>query len=210
VKNDKWIKEMCEKNKMIAPFVDHQERKGVVSYGLSSYGYDIRISDEFRVPKGAYIDDDLLDPKHPEDIVYTGVKGDIVIPPSSYVLGRSLEYFRIPRGVITICQGKSTYARVGLVINVTPFEPEWEGHATMCLVNTSPLPLLVYAKEGIAQLIFLEGSGEPDVSYQDKGGKYQRSRGIVTSKVDDSDKDEKNDRLIYQSYRKRGQNKDKH
>jgi dCTP deaminase len=202
VKNDRWIKEMCEKHRMIEPFVDHQERKGVISFGLSSYGYDIRISDEFRVPKGSYDEDNLLDPKHPEDIIYTGVKGDIVIPPASYVLGRSYEYFKIPRGVITLCQGKSTYARVGLVVNVTPFEPEWEGHATMCLVNTSPIPLLVYAKEGIAQLVFLEGAGDPETSYEDKGGKYQRSRGIVTSKVE-REEEKDNDRLIYHSYRKR-------
>jgi dCTP deaminase len=183
VKNDKWIKQMAEKHKMIEPFVDHSVREGVVSYGLSAYGYDFRISDEFRVPKASGFDD-VLDPKNLRDIVYSGVFGDVVIPPRSYALGRSLEYFRIPRRIITICQGKSTYARIGVVVNVTPFEPEWEGHATICIVNTSPMPVVVYANEGIAQLLFMEGDAPPLTSYKDKKGKYQASKGITMSKVE--------------------------
>ena len=183
LKHDKWIKEMAEKQGMIEPFVDHQEREGVISFGLSAYGYDFRVGDEFKVPKSGG-DDDVLDPKHPQDIKYAGVKGNIVIPPRSHVLGRSLEYFRIPRKVLTLCQGKSTYARVGVMINVTPFEPEWEGNATLCIINASRLPVQVYANEGIAQLLFIEGDLAPLVSYKDKKGKYQASKGITMAKID--------------------------
>jgi dCTP deaminase len=178
---------MAEKEKMIDPFVDHQEREGVISYGLSAYGYDFRIADEFKVPKSG-VEDDVLDPKKPQDIKYAGVYGNVVVPPRSHVLGRSLEYFRIPRKVLTLCQGKSTYARVGVMINVTPFEPEWEGHATICIINASRLPVQVYANEGIAQLLFFEGDLAPLISYKDKKGKYQASKGITMAKVDQKHK----------------------
>jgi dCTP deaminase len=183
LKNDKWIKDMSEKDKMIDPFVDHQVREGVISYGLSGYGYDFRIADEFKVPKSGG-DDDVLDPKNPKQIKYAGVYGNVVVPPKSHILGRSFEYFRIPRKVLTLCQGKSTYARLGVMINVTPFEPEWEGHATICIVNASRLPVQVYANEGIAQLLFIEGDLSPVVSYKDKKGKYQASKGITMAKVE--------------------------
>ena len=183
LKNDKWIKEMAEAHKMIDPFVDHQVREGVISYGLSAYGYDFRIADEFKVPKGTE-DEDLLDPKNAKGIKYFGMTGNVIVQPNSHVLGRSVEYFRIPRKVMTLCQGKSTYARCGILINVTPFEPEWEGNATICIVNASNRPVKVYAKEGIAQLLFFEGDLSPMVSYKDKKGKYQASKGITMSKVD--------------------------
>jgi len=195
VKNDRWIKEMAEKHKMIDPFLDHQVREGVISFGLSAYGYDFRIAEEFRVPKGSGIDD-VLDPKNLKDIVYYGVLGDIIIPPRSYILGRSVEYFKIPRNVLTICQGKSTYARLGIVINVTPFEPEWEGHATICIVNSSPMDVVVYANEGIAQLLFLEGDADPMVSYKDKKGKYQGSKGITMSKVERRERPTRKRRMV--------------
>jgi dCTP deaminase len=195
VKNDRWIKEMAEKHKMIDPFVEEQVREGVVSYGLSAYGYDFRIAEEFKVPKGSGLDD-VLDPKNLRDIVYYGVLGDVIIPPRSYVLGRSVEYFRIPRNVLTICQGKSTYARLGIIINVTPFEPEWEGHATICIVNASAMDVVVYANEGIAQLLFLEGDADPMVSYKDKKGKYQASKGITTAKVEPGDRPARKRRMV--------------
>jgi dCTP deaminase len=189
IKNDAWIRQMSKEKGMIEPFEDRQVRKGVISFGLSSYGYDIRIADEFRIPEKTMAGGDggeaaVLDPKDQQAMRYTDVKGDIVIAPHSFVLGRSLEYFRIPRKVLTICQGKSTYARVGVMVNVTPFEPEWEGHATMCIVNTSNIPVRVHANEGIAQLIFFEGDEPPEVSYADKKGKYQASVGIIHSKVE--------------------------
>lgn len=182
VKNDRWIKEMSLQSGMIEPFVEKQTSKGVISYGVSSYGYDMRLADEFKIFKGG--GDIVVDPKNFNPEVLTEHKGaSCIIPPNSFVLGRSLEYFRIPRNIITICLGKSTYARCGIIVNVTPFEPEWEGYVTMEISNTSPTPAKVYSGEGIAQVIFLE-SDEPCVtSYADKKGKYQRQTDTTYAKI---------------------------
>lgn len=181
VKNDRWIKEMAEKG-MITPFDKEQIRKGVISYGVSSYGYDMRISDEFKVL--SCITAILIDPKNFGTESFIDFKGETcIIPPNSFVLGRSAEYFRIPRDVLVICLGKSTYARCGIVVNVTPLEPEWEGYVTIEISNTSPLPAKLYANEGIAQLVFLEASDVCEKSYADKAGKYQSQKGITLAKM---------------------------
>lgn len=182
VKPDSWIRKMALEQKMIEPFVDHQVRHDVISYGLSSYGYDIRITDEFKIFTNVH--SAIVDPKHFNPESFIDFKGDIcVIPPNSFVLARTVEYFRIPRSVMTICLGKSTYARCGLIVNVTPFEPEWEGYVTMEISNTTPLPARIYANEGIAQVIFLQGDGICDVSYADRKGKYQRQESIVLPRI---------------------------
>lgn len=173
VKTDGWIRRMALEKGMIEPFVENQVRQGVISYGLSSYGYDFRVADEFRVPADGNAT--VIDPKAPRLDTFRTVKADhVVIPPNSFVLARSVETFRIPRDVITVCTGKSTYARCGVVVNVTPFEPEWEGTATLEISNTAPRPAKLYANEGIAQLLFLEGAGVCEVSYADRKGKYQK------------------------------------
>ena len=183
VKSDRWIIEMATRHRMIEPFEAEQVRRGI-SFGVSSYGYDISLSDEFKIPDFSNIDE--LDPKNNDHKNYTDTHADtILIPANSFVLARTREYFRIPREVVTICTGKSTYARCGLVVNVTPFEPEWEGYATLSLSNTAPRPIRVYAGEGIAQLLFLEGAEVCSVSYQDKKGKYQAQESITLSKEDD-------------------------
>jgi dCTP deaminase len=181
VKNDLWIKEMAEKG-MITPFADRQVRKGVISYGVSSYGYDMRISDTFKLFSNTQ--DATVDPKKFDPNNFTDFQGEVcIIPPNSYVLATSVEYFKLPRDVIVICLGKSTYARCGVIVNVTPLEPEWEGHVTIEISNTSPLPVRLYANEGIAQLIFL-GAHELCVrSYADKSGKYQAQKGITLPKI---------------------------
>lgn len=181
IKNDRWIREMAEEG-MISPFADDQVRKGVISYGVSSYGYDMRISDSFKICSNT--GDAIIDPKKMDLSILADFKGDsCVIPSNSFVLATSLEYFRIPRETIAICLGKSTYARCGIVVNVTPLEPEWEGHVTIEISNTSPLPVRVYANEGIAQVIFL-GADEVCVkSYADKTGKYQAQKGITLPKL---------------------------
>lgn len=172
---------MATKQDMIRPFSSRQVRKGI-SYGLSSYGYDIRVADEFKIFTG--LDATVLDPKNFNEKAFTDVKSKApLIPPHSVALARTVEYFKIPRNILTICQGKSTYARCGLVVNVTPFEPEWEGYATMALINTSSLPIRVYAGEGIAQLIFLEADELCRTSYADKKGKYQAQKKITTAKI---------------------------
>ncbi|HOO56852.1 MAG TPA: dCTP deaminase [bacterium] len=176
VKNDRWIIEMSRRHGMIEPFEESQVREGCISYGVSSYGYDMRLSGEFMAPvfgKGE------LDPKNKESMEFDEIKTScFALAPGSFVLGRSEEYFRIPRDVLTICTGKSTYARCGVLVNVTPFEPEWEGFVTISIANTSPVPVRIYGGEGIAQVIFL-GAEEPcDVSYADKKGKYQAQKGI--------------------------------
>ena len=182
VKPDSWIRKMALEQKMIEPFVDHQVRHDVISYGLSSYGYDIRITDEFKIFTNVH--SAIVDPKHFNPESFIDFKGDIcVIPPNSFVLARTVEYFRIPRSVMTICLGKSTYARCGLIVNVTPFEPEWEGYVTMEISNTTPLPARIYANEGIAQVIFLQGDGICDVSYADRKGKYQHQESIVLPRI---------------------------
>lgn len=181
VKNDRWIKEMAKKG-MIEPFNDKQVRQGVISYGVSSYGYDMRISDEFKIFTN--INSTIVDPKGFDPKSFVDFKGDVcIIPPNSFVLGRSVEYFRIPREVIVICLGKSTYARCGLVVNVTPLEPEWEGHVTIEISNTTPLPAKIYANEGIAQILFLGAEELCETSYRDKTGKYQAQKGITLPKI---------------------------
>jgi len=167
---------------MIEPFVDKQVREGVISYGLSSYGYDIRVTDEFKIFTNVH--SAIVDPKHFNPNSFVDFKGDIcVIPPNSFVLARTVEYFRIPRDVITICLGKSTYARCGLIVNVTPFEPEWEGYVTLEISNTTPLPARIYANEGIAQVIFLQAEEVCEVSYADRKGKYQSQQDIVLPRI---------------------------
>ena len=182
VKSDKWIKEMALKHKMIEPFEEKQVRKNVISYGLSSYGYDMRVDNEFKIfSKGKDI---VIDPKNFNDKVFTTIKQDhCIIPPNSFILAKSVEYFRIPRKTITICFGKSTYARCGIIVNVTPFEPEWEGFVTMEISNTSPVPAKIYANEGIAQVLFLESDEDCLISYKDKKGKYQAQKKITTAKL---------------------------
>ena len=182
LKPDHWICKMALEYKMIEPFADSQVREGVISYGVSSYGYDIRVADEFKIYQavaGAVIDVKNYDPRAVEDF-----KGNIcVIPPNSFVLARTVEYFRIPRGVLTICFGKSTYARCGIIVNVTPFEPEWEGFVTLGISNTNPLPARLYANEGIAQVLFFEADEQCSISYADKKGKYQQQQTIVPAKL---------------------------
>jgi dCTP deaminase len=181
LKNDRWIKEMAEKG-MIEPFNKEQVREGVISYGISSYGYDMRIADEFKIFTN--INNTIVDPKGFDIKSFIDFKGDVcIVPPNSFVLSRSVEYFRIPREVLVICLGKSTYARCGIVVNVTPLEPEWEGYVTIEISNTSPLPAKIYANEGIAQLLFIEGSEVCERSYADKAGKYQAQKGITLAKM---------------------------
>jgi len=181
IKNDRWIKEMAGKG-MIEPFPKDHSKKGVISYGVSSYGYDMRVADEFKIFTTA--NNTLVDPKNLSATNFIDFKGDVcIVPPNSFVLGRSVEYFRIPREVLVICLGKSTYARCGIVINVTPLEPEWEGYVTMEISNTAPLPAKIYANEGIAQLLFIGGSEVCERSYADKAGKYQAQKGITLAKI---------------------------
>ena len=182
LKPDKWIRKMALEKKMIEPFQDSQVKKGVISYGLSSYGYDMRIADEFKVFKKEA--KGVIDPKSFNEDMFENFKGnECVIPPHSFVLARSVEYFRIPRNVLTISVGKSTYARCGILANITPFEPEWEGYVTLEISNTTPLPAKIYANEGIAQVIFFESAEKCEVSYADKKGKYQAQKVITASKI---------------------------
>lgn len=182
VKSDRWIQRMAIEHKMIEPFVDRQVREGVFSYGVSSYGYDIRCADDFKIFTD--LNTTVVDPKNFDPRSFVDFRGPVcLIPPNSFCLARSVEYFRIPRNIITLCVGKSSYARCGIIINVTPFEPEWEGHATLEIVNSSPLPARIYANEGIAQVIFLEASESCATSYADRKGKYQKQVGIVPSRV---------------------------
>lgn len=181
VKNDRWIRDMASKG-MIEPFNESQVREGVISFGVSSYGFDMRIADEFKIFTN--INSTVVDPKNFDPRSFVNFKGDsCIIPPNSFVLGYSVEYFKIPREVLVICLGKSTYARCGLVVNVTPLEPEWEGHVTIEVSNTTPLPAKIYANEGIAQLIFLVGSDICETSYADKSGKYQAQKGITLPRM---------------------------
>jgi len=182
VKNDRWITRMAREEGMIVPFEERQVREGVISYGVSSYGYDIRVADEFRIFTN--VNSSVVDPKSFDPRSLVDVRGDVcVIPPNSFALARTVEYFRIPRNIITVCVGKSTYARCGIIVNVTPFEPEWEGHATLEISNTTPLPAKVYANEGIAQVLFLEADEECEISYADKKGKYQAQVGVVLPRI---------------------------
>ncbi|MEQ9617627.1 MAG: dCTP deaminase [Deltaproteobacteria bacterium] len=182
VKPDHWIRKMALEQNMIEPFIDGQIREGSISYGLSAYGYDIRVSDEFKVFTNIY--NSVVDPKKFDDKSFVEIKSDVcMIPPNSFALARTVEYFRVPRSTITLCVGKSTYARCGIIVNVTPFEPEWEGYVTLEISNTTPLPAKIYANEGIAQVLFFEADEMCEVSYADKKGKYQKQVGITPPKV---------------------------
>jgi dCTP deaminase len=182
IKSDRWIKRMALEQGMIEPFEDRQVRKGVVSFGLSSYGYDVRVADEFKVFTNVY--NTVVDPKKFDEKSFVDIRADVcTIPPNSFALARTIEYFRIPRDVLTVCLGKSTYARCGIIVNVTPFEPEWEGHVTIEISNTTPLPAKIYANEGIAQVLFFQSDESCEVSYKDKSGKYQAQRGVTLPKI---------------------------
>ena len=179
---DHRIREYANQYGMIKPFVDHQIRDGVISYGLSSYGYDIRIADEFKIFTNVF--SAVVDPKQFDPRSMIDFKGSVcIIPPNSFALGKTVEYLRIPRNILTVCLGKSTYARCGIIVNVTPFEPEWEGFVTMEISNTTPLPARIYANEGIAQVLFFEAEQVCEVSYADKKGKYQAQQTIELPKL---------------------------
>jgi len=182
IKPDHWIKARAIEDGMITPFVDEQIREGVISYGVSSYGYDIRVSDEFKVFTNVF--NTVIDPKNFDPQSFVDIKTDVcTIPPNSFALATSVEYFKIPRNILTICVGKSTYARCGIIVNVTPFEPEWEGNVTLEISNTTPLPAKIYANEGIAQVIFLQSDLVCKTSYKDKKGKYQGQKGLTLAKL---------------------------
>ena len=186
IKSDSWIRRMVDENKMIEPFeaeqISSMEGNRIISYGTSSYGYDIRCSDEFKIFTN--INSAVVDPKNFDESSFVDYQGDVcIIPPNSFTLARTIEYFRIPRNVLTICLGKSTYARCGIIVNVTPFEPEWEGYVTLEFSNTTPLPAKIYANEGVAQVIFFEADEPCEVSYKDRRGKYQGQTGVTLPKA---------------------------
>ena len=192
IQSDRWITRMAREHGMIEPFEGRQDRQrdggaqggpaGVISYGVSSYGYDMRVAREFRIFTNVL--NSVVDPKHFDPKSFVEFEGDVcIVPPNSFALARSVEYFRIPRDVVTICVGKSTYARCGIITNVTPFEPEWEGFVTLEISNTTPLPAKIYANEGIAQVLFFKGDEPPEVSYRDKAGKYQGQVGVTLPKI---------------------------
>ena len=182
IKSDRWIRRMARDHRMIEPFTDKQVREGVISYGLSSYGYDVRIADEFKIFTN--INNTVIDPKNFDPNCFVDVKADVcIVRPNSFALARTIEYFRIPRDILTVCLGKSTYARCGIIVNVTPFEPEWEGIVTLEVSNTTPLPAKIYANEGIAQVLFFEGDEPCEVSYADKKGKYQAQQTLTLPKL---------------------------
>ena len=182
VKSDRWIRRMALEHGMIRPFNDKQVREGVISYGLSSYGYDARVADEFKIFTN--INHTIVDPKDFDPRSFVDFKGDeCIIPPNSFALARTVERFKIPRDVITVCLGKSTYARCGIIVNVTPLEPEWEGIVTLEVSNTTPLPARIYANEGIAQFLFFQGDEPCETSYADKKGKYQSQQGLTLPRL---------------------------
>jgi len=182
IKSDRWIRQMCLEQQMITPFAEKQVREGVISFGVSSYGYDVRIADEFKIFTN--VNSTIVDPKNMDPASMVDFRGPVaIIPPNSFALGRTVEYFRIPRNVLAACVGKSTYARCGIITNVTPFEPEWEGHVTLEISNTTPLPAKIYANEGIAQVLFFESDEVCEVSYKDKAGKYQSQTGITLPRI---------------------------
>lgn len=182
LKPDHWIRKMALEHKMIEPFADRQVRDGVISYGVSSYGYDVRVANEFKIFTNVF--SATVDPKHFDTHSMVDYVGEVcVVPPNSFALARTVEYFRIPRNVLTVCLGKSTYARCGIIVNVTPFEPEWEGYVTLEISNTTPLPAKIYANEGLAQVLFFEADEVCEVSYADKKGKYQKQQSIVLPKL---------------------------
>jgi len=180
--SDRWIRRMAQEKGMIEPFVDSQKRDGIISFGLSSYGYDARVGTDFKIFTN--VDSAVVDPKNFADNSFVDRTADVcIIPPNSFALARTVEYFRIPRDVLVICVGKSTYARCGIIVNVTPLEPEWEGHVTLEFSNTTPLPARIYANEGCAQVIFLESDEVCETSYRDRGGKYQGQMGVTLPKT---------------------------
>jgi dCTP deaminase len=182
IKSDRWIRQMALEQKMIEPFEEKQVGEGVISYGVSSYGYDMRVAHSFRIFTN--VNSAIVDPKQFDDRSFVEYEGDVaIIPPNSFALATSVEYFRIPRKVMTICVGKSTYARCGIITNVTPFEPEWEGHVTLEISNTTPLPAKIYAGEGIAQVLFFESDEICEVSYGDRKGKYQKQTGVTLPRI---------------------------
>ena len=182
IKPDSWIKRMAREHNMIEPFVENQVRGSVISYGVSSYGYDIRVADEFKIFTN--INNTVIDPKQFDPRSFVDVKTDVcIVPPNSFALARTIEYFRIPRDVLTVCLGKSTYARCGIIVNVTPFEPEWEGTVTLEISNTTPLPAKIYANEGIAQVLFFQSDEPCEMSYKDKKGKYQAQVGVTLPRI---------------------------
>jgi len=182
LQSDRWIREMARQAGMIEPFAERCDDNSIISYGLSSYGYDVRVSREFKVFTNVY--NSIVDPKAFRDDAFVDIKGDVcVVPPNSFALARTVEYFRIPEDVLTICVGKSTYARCGIIVNVTPFEPGWEGTVTLEISNTTPLPAKIYAGEGIAQVLFFRGEERCETSYADRAGKYQSQTGITLPRV---------------------------
>ena len=186
IKADHWIRQMSEQHRMIEPYeagqVRYHDDERVISYGVSSYGYDVRCADEFKIFTN--IHSKTVDPKNFDNDAFVDIKGDYcIIPPNSFALARTVEYFRIPRQVLTVCLGKSTYARCGIIVNVTPLEPEWEGHVTLEFSNTTNLPAKIYANEGVAQFIFLKGNEKPEVTYSDRDGKYMGQTGVTLPKV---------------------------
>ena len=182
IKSDRWIREMAQTQQMIDPFCEKQMREGVISYGLSSYGYDLRVADEFKIFTN--VNSAVVDPKKFDERSFVSIRADsIMVPPNSFALARSVEYFKIPRDVLTLCVGKSTYARCGIIVNVTPFEPEWEGFVTLEISNSTPLPAKIYANEGLCQILFFQSDEPCQVSYKDKAGKYQKQTGIVLPKL---------------------------
>ena len=182
IKSDTWIRKMAREHRMIEPFAENQVRSDVISYGVSSYGYDIRVADEFKIFTN--INSTIVDPKRFDEQSFVDFKGDVcIIPPNSFALARTVEYFRIPRSVLTVYVGKSTYAHCGIIVNVTPFEPEWEETATLEISNTTPLPAKIYANEKIAQVVFFEAAQVCETSYADKKGKYQAQREITLPKI---------------------------
>ena len=182
IQSDKWIKKMSKENSMIRPFEDSQIRDNKISFGVSSYGYDARVSDEFKIFTN--LNSEIVDPKNfkPTNFITKRDK-ECIIPPNSFVLARTVEYFKIPNDVLVICLGKSTYARCGIIVNVTPLEPGWEGHVTLEFSNTTPLPAKIYANEGVAQFIFLKGSERPETTYADRKGKYMGQKGVTLPKI---------------------------
>ena len=182
VLSDKWIKKMAKNHNMISPFEDKQVRGSKISYGLSSFGYDARVSNEFKIFTN--VNSEIIDPKNFKQSNFISKNGDeCIIPPNSFVLASTVEYFKIPNDILVICLGKSTYARCGIIVNVTPLEPSWEGYLTLEFSNTTPLPAKIYANEGAAQLIFLKGNEKPDITYADRNGKYMKQSGVTLPKI---------------------------
>ena len=182
VLSDKWIKEMAENHNMISPFENKQIRGTKISYGLSSFGYDARVSNEFKIFTN--VNSEIVDPKNFKQSNFVSKKGsECIIPPNSFVLASTIEYFKIPNDILVICLGKSTYARCGIIVNVTPLEPGWEGCVTLEFSNTTPLPAKIYANEGVAQFIFLKGNEKPDITYADRNGKYMKQSGVTLPKI---------------------------